>query len=351
MRYNVETDSGSIISGWVAPENPMAIPRIIIDVDGREPIEMEAVDLRQDIIDAGLHATGRVGFRIDATLVPDIATAESVEIFESESRICVYRRLIKNKHIEKKIFIFDSSIMPQTKLINNINSFFAVRHNFIERHGYETILTIVHTYLSKSIFLSGRPNLARYSESLRSMEFSLAAMLRNPFEELAERLLFLKLVGKSRSSALLTNFMTGLEPAIELARDLPLDDRRALNAAFRRLTPPQRLALSNPMTRMLACNLDERVERRHVSTALDNLSQMELVGVRGKFVEFSQILNDLMGVDVTRGAEPETFQDTASLSETLSRVGSVTDLLEHDLALYSFTEEAVEVGLGDREAF
>ena len=351
MRYNVEIDTGATISGWIAPENPTAIPRIIVDVEDNEPFEMEAVDLRDDIVDLGLHATGKVGFRISDAQVPNLATAESVELFEAETKICLYRRLIKDRHIEKKIFIFDGSIMPQARLMNNINSFFAIRHNFIERHGYETILTIIHTYLSKSIFLCGRPNLARYMESLRSMEFSVAAMLRNPYEELAERLLFLKLASTSPSSALLTSFMSGLGPALELVRDLQLDDRRALNSTFRRLTPAQTLALGNPMTRMLACNLDERIERRHVSIALDNLSQMELVGVRSKFVEFSQILNDLMGVDVTLGAEPETFQGTAALSETLGRVGSVTDLLEHDLALYSFAEEAVEVGLGEKPAF
>ena len=350
MRFHVDADTGAAIGCWVTLDNPIAIPSVIVHASNLEPIEVEATLLRQDILDAGLHSTGMVGFIIDESRMPGITQAESVEIFESETKFCIYRRFSKSKNIEKKLFIFDCSIMPQKNIINNINNYFAIRHNFVERHGYETIITMIHNYFSKSIFLTGRPQVTRYVSGLRTMDFTIAALLRNPFEELAERLLFLNLVSKSSAPALLSSFMTGLEPAIEFASNLQFDDPRSLNLAFRKLTQQQRLALANPTTRMLACSLDERVERRHVTASLDHLSQMDLVGVRSKFAAFSQMLGDLMGADVVSNAEIETFHALGPLTDTLSRVGSVVDLLEHDLALYSFAEEAVDVGLGEKQS-
>lgn len=350
MRFDVVSDEGHIIRGWVTPDNPMQIPRVIVHASGLEAVEIQASIVQQDILEHGLHSTGVVGFEVSEQLMPGLAEAEIVEIFEAETKLCIYRRLVKSKNIQKKFFLFDAAVMPQRSIINNINKHFATRHNAIERHGYETIFYLVHNYFPPSIFLTGRPQFSRWGGALRGREFTIAALLRNPFEELAERMLFLNLAAKSSAAGLLGSFMTGLEPVLDLARDLKFEDKRALQATFRNLTPDQRLALGNPMTRMLAGNLDERIERRHVTTALDNLSQMDAVGIRTRFVEFSQMVADILGTNVVGNAELETFQTIDTLTDQLSRVSAVVDLLEHDLALFSFAEEAVETGLGLRQS-
>lgn len=54
-----------------------------------------------------------------------------------------------------------------------------------------------------------------------------AALLRDPFDELAERLHFLNLLSNSDALHLAPNFVTGVTPLIEMARDLPFHDPKA----------------------------------------------------------------------------------------------------------------------------
>ena len=35
MRFCIDEDSGHVIRGWVAPDNPLAISRVVVTVEGR----------------------------------------------------------------------------------------------------------------------------------------------------------------------------------------------------------------------------------------------------------------------------------------------------------------------------
>jgi hypothetical protein len=345
MLFAIDSDLGVSISGWLAPDNPSEVPRLIIQADDGDPVEMQANQMRQDILDAGLHGVGQVGFVIDESIVPGLGSAETVELIDATSRICIYARSTSDRFVKKKLFLFDGSLVSNRSIINQINKRFASRHNYVERYGYDTLSNIIYSFGSRSVFLSGRPQYMRHINNLRTGEFIVTALLNDPFEELAERLLVLNLISKSNASDLLAGVTSGLEPAIDFAATIALDDRKALAKAFRALGGEQRQALANPTTRMLACALDEKADRRHVSVALEQLAQMELVGTRAKIAEFAHILGDLVGVELVPNPQVENLRSAAKLAEDLARIPAVVDLLEHDLALYSFAEEAVRNGL------
>ena len=131
-------------------------------------------------------------------------------------------------------------------------------------------------------------------------------------------------------------------------RDLPLEDPKGLLAKFRLATDAERDALVSPMTRTFGCNPGETPERRHVSAALENLASMDLVGVRSRFHDFSALLAGLLGHDLTGDYEPVIHPAVSALADRLSRISLVADLLEDDLALYSFAEELIGVVLSDQ---
>jgi hypothetical protein len=132
---------------------------------------------------------------------------------------------------------------------------------------------------------------------------------------------------------------------VEFARELPFTDQKAMIARFRAAPREQREAMTSPMTRVFGCGIEEFPEHRHVSTALDNLATMDVVGVRSRFADFRTMLSNVLGADIIGQNELELFDKVKDVSESLSKIGIVSDLLENDLTLYSFASEAVNMGL------
>ncbi len=345
MFFNIDSDTGDAISGWIAPDNPSSTPRIAILVPGRSEIQLAANIRREDVRDLGLHGSGQVGFHVDSTLVPGIAHVDDIEIVEADTRVPLYRRFQTGRHLERKLFLFDGSAMPQRRIVQHIATKFALNYSNSERYSLETMIVLINNHFSKSIFFSGRSNFNRYASFLENGGYLRAALLREPVQELAERLLFLSLLAKSDASRLLAPYTTGLTPLIDFARDLRFNDQKALLTAFRQINDVQRQALMSPMVRMLGCSVDELPTHNHVSLALDHLASLDVVGTRARYPAFRAVLEHLLGGDVLGDEGPTTFQTVDTLAQTLSRIGIVVDLLDCDIALYAYVEEALASGL------
>lgn len=344
MQFIIDADTGDSISGWLAPDNPNATPSFIVRAPDREAVRFASNVMREGIRDMGLHATGQVGFSIDAGLIPDLGTLREVEIAEADSEIVLYRRFLPGLHVGRKLYLFDATLMPERGMMGAIKRHFTLAYANFERHGLETAITLVTAPLPKSIFAGGRANYNRFSFWLNEKGFVRAALLREPFEELAERLLFLHLVAKSNSKEIYSKYLTGVAPLVEFARNLPFDDLSGLKKAFRDTAPDQREALASPMTRALGCEIGEFPRDVHVSRALDNLATMEAVGTRDRFDLFNTLLKAALGRDVLRGASPATYSSVRTLAAALRQLRVVEDLIAEDLRLYGFVSDAIETG-------
>lgn len=345
MFFSIDIDDGASIRGWLAPDNPSAVPKILVRRPGEDDIEISATVERPDVRDLGVHSTGLVGFIVNDAVVAGLEKIEDIELLEADSGILIYRRFQKGRHLERKFFFFDSSIRPIEKLTRRAKSLFTLTYPSTERYGFETMLVLINNGFNKSIFMSGRSSFPRYSHFLSNAGFKTAALLGDPFEELAQRLILLNLIQKSDASHMLPQLFTGLTTLTGFARDLPLDDQKGLLAKFRLLTEEEREALTSPMTRMFGCIPGETLNRGRVSAALENLSSMDLVGVRSRFSDFKALLAGLLGHDLTDDYEPVVHPSIGALADRLSRISLVTDLLEDDLALYSFAEESIGIAL------
>jgi hypothetical protein len=207
------------------------------------------------------------------------------------------------------------------------------------------MMMIVNNFSSNSVLITGRPNFTRQYGLLRNAGYLIAAVLRDPYEELAERLIFINLLATSKASHLLPQFVSDVPALVDFARDLSFADQKALVTKFRAATREQRDAMSSPMTRVFGCGIGELPEHRHVSSALDNLGTVDAVGVRGRFADFRSVLSNVLGADVIGQDELEIFDKVREARDVLSQIGVVSDLLESDLSLYSYASEAVNTGL------
>ena len=344
MQFFVDADHGSWIDGWLAPDNPGVEPRVRIIVPGREDVVVEANVMRADVVEVGLHGSGRVGFIIDDTIVEDLAQQSDVKIVDFDSGVPIFRRNVPDLYLQKKLFYVDPSLMPQNSIYKSINANFCLQYNFVEKFAFDTMSCLINREHSASIVLTGRPYLSRYAAHFKNKGFFTAAVFGDPLEELAERLLFVQLLSKSSASHLLPNFVTGVEALVDFVADLNLNDDKALAAAFRSSSEKVRTAISNPITKVMGGNPNEDVERRHVGIALDNLSSIDVVGLKSRFDDFRTILAGRLGADVLSDyAGVSAAVD--DLTNRMARIPIVKNFLELDLALYSYAEEAVETGL------
>ena len=346
MFFNVDADDGYAISGWVAPDNPSASARLVVVIPDREDLIINSDIPRPDIRELGIHATGNVGFRIDTLLIHDLETLPDVEVLSEETRLPLYRRFQPGRHIERKMFVFDSAVMPQRRVLKSIGEHFALFYSSAECLPLETMIVLLNNHYSKSLFFTGRPLLNRYSSYLESCNYIRVALLRDPYEELAERLLFLNFLSKSEGGhELVPIYCTGLMPLLTLAKGLVFNDRKALLTSFRSIDDEQRQAITSPMTRMYGCSLDEAPTYRHVSVALEHLAGLDVVGTRARYDVFRGMIAHLLGAPVFGHDEPSSFKSVHELANALAQIGIVADLLESDVRLYTMADQAITESL------
>lgn len=345
MFFNIDADARVSIDGWLAPDNPSATPRIVILVPGQPELTMATNVERPDIRELGLHATGLVGFHVDNHIVPGLAALEDIEIQDADTRIPLFRRFRPDVHLERKVYLFDCAAMPQRRLLQSTSGHFALNYPSAERYSLETIIVLLNNHFATSLFFSGRSNFNRIASFLENGGYLRAALLRDPVEELAERLLFLNLLTRSNASQFIDIYGAGLAPLFDFAAKLDFTDQKALLTAFRQIDDRQREALTSPMVRMFGCSIDEPPTHNNVSLALDHLASLDLVGTRARFSNFRALLEQFLGIDIFEGQAPQTSPSVEDLAAMLARIGIVGDLLDHDIALYGYVEEALASGL------
>ena len=345
MQFYIEADHGTSIHGWLASDNPSDVPTVRVLIPNRDPIDIEASEMRIDIREAGLHGTGLVGFVIHGDHIEDLIELKDFEIVDAHSGIQVYRRTIAVKHLRQKFFCLDVSLMPQNKMYKNINLNFAMNYNFIEKYAFDTMTCLINRSFSPSVVLTGRPYLARYISHLKNSNFFTSALIADPIEELAERLLFIRLLGNSNAAHLTSTFTTGVEALVPFANSLNLDDEKAMNLAFRRASDEVKAALTSPMVRAIGCQPGEEPEHRHLSQALDNLSILDAVGSKSRFQDYRALLSGLLERDILGESYSGVSQAVQDLALRLSNISSVNNLLELDLAFYSYVDDAIDAGL------
>lgn len=323
-------------------DNPADTPSFCIRIAGRADIRFEANWNRPDVVDLGLHATGQVGFAIDETMIPDIAELRSLRIYETSTGIIIYCRFEPETMVEKRLLLLDSSVFPQINFVRSLAANFGLQYPMVERYSLETAYSILTQDVVKSAFVSGSLNWMRAAGPAQTSQFITAALLRDPFEELAERFLFLKNLDSARPSPITTSILERQQPLLSLIRNMDFSDRKSIVKPLRNMSREQQRLLRSPMTYTYGAAPDDQIQRRNVSVALDNLSQINLVGVRDHLESFTEGLANMIGVQSIRDADIVTLSGVQSLAVQLMEIGSICDLLDEDIALYSFVKKAVE---------
>lgn len=345
MQFHIDHDDRGTIAGWLVPDNPALAPEIIIRAQDHEERKLEANVLRADLKDLGLHTTGMAGFLIDDSILPGLANADEVEIRDAATHIPIFRRFRPQDHLPRKLFFYAFHAMPQTQVETALSRRFALDYPAVEQHAFDTLFSIINNPFSTSIFVTGRPRYFRYRELLKDRGFAIAALLRDPFDELAERLLFVRYASGDGSPTFTAKYLTGLDPLVGLTRHFDFNEPATIATAFGKLTESQRNVMFNPLLRTLACGVDEVPDAKHIPVALDYLAGMDAVGLFSHFDEFRPMLTELLGADGLGDARLNEVSFVSRIATELREIDSVRRLLALDAEFYSRARDAILQGL------
>lgn len=328
MRFNVDSDEGSVLRLWVTPDNPSDVPVLSVWSEDAKLAETPANTLRPDVRDHGLHATGEVGFTLDEATLPGIAGLSTLELREVSSGVLVYARFRPDRHLRRKILVWSRpSLMSVDGWVDRTQ--FSLVYPNIDTLPLETLGAILDNSQAQSMVAIGRPNLLRFSDLLDRQGFEVNFVLTDPYVDLAERLLTLR------------NQDPAVQPALKRMlvslHSSNLEDHRSLVRFFRTRERNETFVLRSPVVRLLTKAPEEDVRRQDVTVALKVLSRHRLVCTE-------QSLHLFAG---TAQQPPLPSPDEVRLAYRLRQIEAVSDLLNEDIALYRYVSQAVAVAEND----
>lgn len=346
MLFHMERH-GSYLSGWLSPDNPTDTPRIRITRPDGTSQEMEANVFRQDLVDVKIHPTGQAGLIINQKTLPDLADfIEEIEIRDATTGVLLFRNFREKDHLHTKILRFEMQAMPYASIEAAWNRHFALYYNAVERYPFETLFGILNNPVTKSIALSGRPNLARYEQLFRDRDYKLVTLLRDPYEELAERLLFLRYALSPSAPGHFRDHLSDFFDLRSVTQRFDPSKLATLAESFAYLSERQLTDLSNPLVKSLACNVEDPIPRsHHVEIALNRLSTFDLVGTRLHFEVFKNSLAEIAGAPILGQEELVTMELLKPIAEELRNIKLVRSLISLDTKLYEYAVEAVKRAL------
>ena len=341
MYFNLQSDTGDKIVGYVVPNSFSGVPSIRVCNNGAEILVFAANEVREGLVAAGRHETGACGFRIDAEMLPALPNLQQIELFDVDSGILIYRRPHGNI-IRKKVLRLETHLLPVWRLDGLLESRFQYFSQSAEKFGRESVTQMFLLDFIDSVYVSARIIYKNYVYYIEQANFEIVTLLQEPYEEMAERLMVLSKLGDSEVEQLgMLRDSMAMRSAIEFAKDLPFQDEKALIRRLRSMPDDVAAIFANPIVRQLTTSApDEMPSGGALAAALDVLSTFALIGLRHKPADFLRGLGDLLGVDAADFPAIPRFPFVASLARILRASRAVDLLLEKDIELFQIVAAA-----------
>jgi hypothetical protein len=332
MLFGLEQDDGSAIKLYVVPDSGGTAASVRLRTDGVDVATVTANEHRVAIVNAGRH-TGMVGFNIDESVVPGLAGYADLEILDANTGIVIYRRRTPSMIEDVRMFRLETHLLPLWRIDDSLRSYFQFWYKGIDRQGLETSIQTFCTPTTSS-FMSGRL-LVKNFEFYLAQGIKAVAMFRDPYDELAERLIILKNVGLQSEELLGPRDALTFEPVIAALQEIEQFDEASLKRFFKRAPQEVFSVLANPFVRQMTCaTSDEMPNTASVATALGSLAAFEIVGLRSEATDFSHGVCQLLGIEDSSVPVMSEYSRVTEVGARLRQIRDVEMLLERDLELH-----------------
>jgi hypothetical protein len=337
MLFNIDEDVGARIIGWLMPDNPATTPRVIVHLNPERHVVVEAFVYRPLLKEQGLHNTGICGFVVDESNCPGLAAATNLEVIDADNNVVIYRRRHGAELIERKVLRLETQLFRSFSLDEKLLDRFQMSYKSLELLPEETTRAIFAIPFTNSIFASGRIFWRVWEPLLRDRGFNVGILLRDPFEEMSERLLIAKWASSPEASASARALMPVLQTCAGAVRHLDLSDASALESLLSRPPDEMRALLYNPLVYQLAApNAFDPPTAPAIAAALDSLAEMDVVGLRSDPVSFLELLAAVLNLpdrfpSISLGAS----RTVAGFADVLRDIRAARALIEQDIEVYA----------------
>jgi len=342
MNFCVHIDNGAEIHGYFVPDGFSTVPVVNVRLDDATDVIQIATWIHIEGARAqGAHQTGNVGFVLYDANVPGISSAEHVELSDPETGLVFYRRAKPGQYLEKKVLRVETSYVPQAEIDVALRPYFQFFETKVERFGFETIRQMLEIIHQPSVFVSGRILLRNFRTYINYNIDTTMISLRDPFYELAMRLIIFSRLQTQSFRFVPPRDMTLFKPVIEHFSGLVFQDEDAVKAAIRNASKDAMNLLASPFTQQLvAASPSDSVTLDDVSHALDMLSQFTLFDSGYYQASYARGIADLLDIPVHTIASKPLLEPVHQLSDVLRKISRVEHILEADMVLYHFIREA-----------
>ena len=339
MLFSVDYDSGQSIGFYLVPDTGGSVPHVRIANDGVELKVLPANENRPELVASGRHSTGQCGFVIDDSVVPGVASLLGLDITEAETGLTIYRRP-RETFLKEKVFRLETHLLPLWRIDDALRDRFQYWYRGIDRRGIETAMQVFCIIELASAYISGRLYI-KSVEYYLNMGFKSVVIFRDPYEELAERLIILKNVTEKTKELLGPRDMLTFEPVIEYLGEIDRLEEDTCRRFFKRAPNEVLGPLSNPLVRQLSCGTpDEQLKKTSIGQSLTTLATFDVVCLRSDASHFSEALGEMLGLGTKAIPVMNEFARVTELAQKLRAVNEVEAILEYDLNIYEQTKRA-----------
>ncbi|MFC6049894.1 hypothetical protein ACFPYM_18880, partial [Methylobacterium hispanicum] len=334
MRFFIDYDNGERIRGWIVPDNPLAISRVAVAVDGRRVAEVEAAHTDIVFKQNGWHSTGQCTFELTETEVPGIASLPRLELYDADTNVLVYRRAPPEGLVAERVMLINTSIQPESVLQSALFPHFQQCHFGLERLSDEVLTSIFGCRYVASALLAGAVTVPRYEGHFTPDVAVAAILLHDPYVEMATRMLWMRAHAPVANDPARAWRLGRFAEAARFSADFDYADPRSLKRFFRLLPEPAYYLLYNPLTRQLGTRLpDDPLNPGNSIVAIEILARVAIVGHRDYFDAFASTLFDRLGIAAPIPAPAPIPADALALAERLRAVRAVESMLVFDVAM------------------
>jgi hypothetical protein len=339
MLFNIERDTGDCVIGYCVPDGFEATPILRVHSSGAVLARFEANELRQALVEAGRHQTGRCGFCITEAEVAGLAGIEDLAIDEEDSGLLIYRRP-QPGYLQRKVVRLETHLFPLWRLDDAVKPRFQHFIRGVEALGRETVTQLLLLNDVGSSYLSGRILYKNYAYFIDN-GFDVCMFVQDPHTEFAERLLILSKIRKAGLSVLGPRDAMVYETAIHFAESLPFDNDRALKRALRSIPGEVAQQLANPLARqMTAATPNEMPSGGAIASALDAFASFAAIGLRDEPETALDGFSALAGAECSRLPRLAKSGAAEALGAMFADSRVIDSLIETDRELYHHLSEA-----------
>ncbi len=340
MLFSIDYDHGAELSLYVVPDSGGGTPALRILNDGVELMVLSSNEDRPELIGAGRHSTGKCGFVVNESVLPGVTGMQGLDFIEAETGLSIYRRP-RPSFVQEKIFRLETHLLPLWRIDDAVKDRFQYWYRGIDRRGYETSQQVFCIADLKSAYISGRLFIKSVEYYLNT-GFKSIALFRDPYEELAERLIILKNVTPKTKELLGPRDSFTFEPVMDfLAEEVPELEEEPLRRMFKRAPQEVLAPLTNPLVRQLSCsNPDEMPKKTAIAQSLLALSSFEVVSLRSDATHFTEALCEMLGLPPGSIPVMNEFGRVRELAQKLKAIHEVEGVIDYDMNIFEQTTHA-----------